>query len=265
MTQIKNKVVWITGASAGIGKATAKQMALKGAKIVLSARSKDKLEEVKTSLDLSDDDVLVLPLDMKELSTFEAAYSKVKQKFGKVDILFNNAGISQRGSVIESTDEVYHELMDVNYWAPVKLTKIVLSDMMAAKSGHLVVTSSLSGKLGSPMRSGYCGSKHALHGFFDSLRSEVYKDNVKVTIICPGYIKTDISKNALAPNGQKHGKMDVNQENGLSVEKCASLILRAIENDKSEVYMGGKEVLGVYLKRFFPKLLERILLGQAPK
>ncbi|SOE22194.1 Short-chain dehydrogenase [Spirosomataceae bacterium TFI 002] len=265
MTQIKDKVVWITGASAGIGKATAEQMALKGARLVLSARRKDKLEELKSSLALSEEDVLVLPMDMKDLSSFESAYDTVKRKFGKVDILFNNAGISQRGSVIESTDQVYHELMDVNYWAPVKLTKIVLSDMIAAKSGHFMVTSSLSGKFGSPMRSGYCASKHALHGFYDSLRTEVFKYNIKVTIICPGYINTDISKNALAPDGQKHGKMDTNQEQGLSVQKCASQIVKAVEKNKTEVYMGGKEVFGVYLKRFLPSVLEKILIGQAPK
>lgn len=265
MTQIKDKVVWITGASAGIGKATAIKMAAKGAKLILSARREDKLKEVKEELGLSEDNVMVLPLDMKNLDSFEPAYNSIKEKFGKVDILFNNAGISQRGSVIDTTEDVYHELMDVNFWAPVKLTKLVLPDMLKAKTGHIMVTSSLSGKLGSPMRSGYCASKHALHGYFDSLRSEVHNNNLKVTIICPGYINTDISLNALSPDGTKHGKMDQNQQKGLSVGDCASKIVKAVEKNKSEVYMGGKEVLGVYLKKYFPRLLEKILVSQAPK
>jgi short-subunit dehydrogenase len=147
----------------------------------------------------------------------------------------------------------------------VALTKAVLPVMVKQKSGHIVVTSSLSGKLGSPMRSGYCASKHALHGFFDALRAEVFKDNIKVTMVCPGYIQTQISINAIGADGSQHGQMDTNQANGIPVEVCASKIVKAIKNNKSEIYIGGKEVLGVYLKRFFPRILERIVINQAPK
>lgn len=115
------------------------------------------------------------------------------------------------------------------------------------------------------MRSGYCASKHALHGFFDALRSEVSRNNIFVTMVCPGYIQTDISKNALAPDGNKHGKMDQNQAQGMPVEVCAAKIIRAIENNKAEIYIGGKEIMGIYLKRFLPGLLNRILVNQAPK
>lgn len=263
MTKIAGKVVWITGASAGIGKATALQLAQKGARLILSARRQDALEEVKHEIGKSSE-VLVLPLDMTKPEDFEEAYSTIKSHFGQVDILFNNAGISQRGRVKDIRLEVYEEMMQINFMSYVKLTKLVLPDMLARKSGHFVVTSSLSGKLGTPERSGYCASKHALHGFYDCLRAEVHSSNIKVSIICPGYIKTDISKNALSPTGGKHGKMDSNQEKGLSADYCAQQIVKAVENNKSEIYIGQKEVLGVYLKRFFPKLLERIVLHQAP-
>lgn len=265
MTQIKESVVWVTGASAGIGEATAKILAKKGAKLILSARRENELLRVKSELGLSDQEVMVLPLDMTKPESFPEAYEKIITHFGQIDILFNNAGISQRSSVMGTEMKVYKDLMDINFWSTVSLTKLVLPGMLERKKGHFVVTSSLSGKLGSPMRSGYCAAKHALHGFYDSLRSEVANESLKVSIICPGYIKTDISKNALSGDGAKHGKMDSNQEQGLSVQECASRIVKAIEKNKSEVYMGGKEVLGVYLKRFFPKLLERILLNQSPR
>lgn len=264
MTRISGKVVWITGASAGIGRATALQMAQKGARLILSARREAALEAVKNEIGLASE-VLVLPLDMAKPADFEDAYERIKEQFGQVDILFNNAGISQRGRVEDTGLEVYEELMQVNFMSYVKLTKLVLPDMVAQKSGHIVVTSSLSGKLGTPDRSGYCASKHALHGFYDCLRAEVDHSNINVSIICPGYIKTDISKNALSPTGKKHGKMDANQETGLSAEFCAKQIVKAVEKNKSEIYIGQKEVLGVYLKRFFPKLLEKIILRQAPQ
>jgi short-subunit dehydrogenase len=265
MKSLKNNVVWITGASSGIGEALANQFAKEGAKLVLSARRKDELERVKLGTGLPLDNVLVLPLDMEQVANFDVALQTVMAHFGRIDILVNNAGISQRGTVLQSDMEVYHRLINLNYLSVVALTKVVLPIFNAQKSGHFVAISSISGKLGSPMRAGYAASKHALHGFFDALRSEVTPNNIKVTLVCPGYIRTNISINALGNNGELHGKMDSNQENGLSPERCAEKICRGIKNNKSELYIGGKEVMGVYLKRFFPKLLERILLNQAPK
>lgn len=264
MTVIKDSVVWITGASAGIGAEVARQMAEKGASIILSARRVEELVKVRQSL-TNPEKHLVMPLDMMDKVSFSNAYAIIKSKFKGIDILFNNAGISQRGTVVESKEEVYEQLMAINFFAPVYLTKLVIPEMYARKSGHIIVTSSVTGKIGTPLRSGYAASKHALHGFFDSLRAESHEKGVKVTLVCPGYIKTDISKNALAASGKPHGKMDSNQEKGMSVEECAFKIIRAIETNKSEVAMGGKEVLGIYLKRFFPKLLEKILLKQIPK
>jgi short-subunit dehydrogenase len=265
MKSLENNVVWITGASSGIGEAMANQFAKEGAKLVLSARRTEELERVKKGTGLPADEVLVLPMDMEQFGNFDEAVEKVIAHFGRIDILVNNAGISQRGHVLLSNMDVYQKLINLNYLAVVALTKAVLPVFNTQKSGHFVAISSISGKLGSPMRAGYAASKHALHGFFDALRSEVTPDNIKVTLVCPGYIKTNISLNALGNNGELHGKMDSNQENGLSPERCAEKICKGIKNNKSELYIGGKEVMGVYLKRFFPKILERILLNQAPK
>jgi short-subunit dehydrogenase len=265
MKRFLNKVVWITGASSGIGEATVYEFAREGAKLVISARREDELQRVKKNTNLPDTDVMVLPIDAEKPETFPAKVQEVVKRFGSVDVLFNNAGISQRSSVAESEMEVYHKIMDINFFGVVALTKAVLPIMLNQKSGNIAVTSSISGKLGTPMRSGYCATKHALHGFFDSLRAEVWKENIGVTIICPGYIHTNISINAISADGSKHGKMDQNQANGISPEDCARSIVNAIYKSKEEIYIGRKEVLGVYLKRFFPGILSRILRNQIPK
>lgn len=265
MKRFLNKVVWITGASSGIGEATAYEFAKEGARLVISARREDELQRVKKNTHLPDADVLVLPIDAEKSDEFPAKVQEVLKYFGSIDVLFNNAGISQRSSVAESDMEVYHKIMDINFFGVVALTKAVLPIMLKQKSGSIAVTSSISGKLGTPMRSGYCATKHALHGFFDSLRAEVWKENIGVTLVCPGYIHTNISINAISADGSKHGKMDQNQATGISPEDCAKSIVKAIYSGKEEVYIGRKEVLGVYLKRFFPGLLSRIIRKQIPK
>lgn len=262
----KNKVVWITGASSGIGEATAYQFAKAGAKLVLSARRKEELERVKANMHLADQDVLVLPMDVEQFDEFPSKVEQIIKHFGRIDVLYNNAGISQRGGKVNDVDfDVYRKIMEINFFGVVALTKAVLPIMIAQNGGQIAATSSVSGKLGSPMRSGYSATKHALHGFFDSLRSEYFENNIFVTLICPGYINTNISMNAINADGSKYGKMDTNQAKGMSVDICAEKIFDAIANKKEEAYMGGKEVMGVYLKRFFPKILSRIVKNQAPK
>jgi short-subunit dehydrogenase len=260
-----SKVIWITGASSGIGEATAYEYAKdKTIKLVLSARRITELERVKAKTGLPAENILVLPMDVTEIEHFGEKVQQVMDTFGQIDVLFNNAGISQRGSVAESNFGNYRTIMEVNFFGVIALTQAVLPIMLKQQSGNIAVTSSVSGKLGTPMRSGYCASKHALHGFFDSLRAEVWKDNIGVTLICPGYIKTDISKNAIAIDGSKHGKMDDNQLKGLSAKKCAKKIVNAIKGNKEEISIGGKETLGVHIKRFFPRILSRIVRNQSP-
>jgi short-subunit dehydrogenase len=256
---LKDKVCWITGASSGIGEALAKQLAKQGAKIVLSARKIDELNRVNSELKLPDSQTLVLPMDMLIANSFSEKIEAVKNKFGRIDLLFHNAGISQRGMMIDTPAYVDRQVMELNFMSVVELTKAVLPQMFAQNFGYFVVTSSIAGKVGTPMRSAYCASKHALHGYFDSLRAELWPQNIGVSLICPGYIKTNISINAVGANGEKFGKMDKNQEKGTDVDLCAAKIVAAVKAEKKEVYIGGKEVLAVYLKRFFPAILARIV------
>ena len=256
MSDFKDKVVWITGASSGIGEALALAFAAEGAKLVLTARRAEELERVKRSTSLPDAHVLVLPMDVTDFEQAPVAAAKVMQHFGRIDIMVHNAGISQRSYIKDTDFEVYRKLMDVDFFSTVALTKAVLPQMLAQKGGHFIVISSVAGKIGTIMRSGYNAAKHALHGFYDSLRAEGYDDNIKVTTVCPGYIRTNISLHALNESGTKFGKMDANQENGIPADECARRILRAVRKDKKEIYIGGlKEVAALYLKRFFPNLL----------
>jgi short-subunit dehydrogenase len=181
--------------------------------------------------------------------------------FKGIDILINNGGISQRSKVEETDLEVDRKIMEVNYFGAVALTKCVLPYLLKQKSGHIVVISSVTGIFGFPMRSAYAASKHALHGFFETLRTEVLDRNVGVTIVCPGRIKTDISYHALTKDGKEHGKMDEGQEKGIPADVCARKILSAIKKGKKEIYIARSELVLIYLKRFFPGLFYKI----APK
>lgn len=265
MKSFENKVVWVTGASSGIGLAFVEALAMAKAKIVLSARNEVALLEIQKRLGLTDLNSLVLPIDITSKEDFSLEVQSVVAHFGQIDVLINNAGISQRSGIRQTQFTVYKQLMDINFFGTIALSLSVLKVFEKQNFGHFAVISSISGKLGSPMRAGYCASKHALHGFFDALRSEFYQNNIKVTMICPGYIQTEISLNALNFDGQKFNKADTNQKNGLSAKVCAERGLKAILHQKNEVYIGKKEVLGVYLKRFFPDLLVRIVRNHAPR
>lgn len=256
-------VIWITGASSGIGEAVAVELARhRGVKLVLSARREEELQRVAALTGLPEPDVLVLPLDMSAPESLASCVDAVRQRFGRIDYVFQNAGITQRSSVAETSLAVYERLMQVNFLGVVALTKAVLPAMLAQETGHFVVTSSVAGKLGTKQRSGYCASKHALHGFFDALRAETHQAGLRVTLVCPGYIRTPISLNALSGNGKPHGKMDANQETGMPVTDFARRLIRAVEQEKEEIYIGGKETYAIYLKRFFPRLLSRLLRNQ---
>ena len=243
----------------GLLRVLAHAFAQAGARLILSARRTVELEQVKDELPLAAEDVMVLPLDLEQPDNFKELVTAVQDRFGKIDLVVHNGGISQRALVQDTLLTVDQKLMAVNYFGAVAITKAVLPGMLHQKSGHLVVISSLVGKFGTPKRSAYAASKHALHGFFDSLRAEVWRQNIKVTIICPGYVKTNISYNALNATGGKHNRLDKNQELGMDPERCAYLILKAVAAGKQEVYIGGKEKLGVYLKRLVPGLFSRII------
>ena len=258
-----NSVIWVTGASSGIGEAVALELAHHpNVQLVLSARREDELQRVATQTGLPESAVLVLPMDMTDTESLPAHLETVRQRFGRIDYVFQNAGITQRSTVASTDLSVYKRIMDVNFFGVVALTKAVLPLMLKQGNGHFVVTSSVAGKLGTKQRSGYCASKHALHGFFDALRAETYEAGLRVTIVCPGYIKTPISVSALSGTGDVHGKMDENQQKGMAADDFARQLLKAVSQEKEEVYIGGTETYGIYLKRFLPGLLSRILRNQ---
>ncbi len=261
MDKFSDRVVWITGASSGIGKALAVELARRGARIVLSSRKLDELNAVKKDLPRAESH-FVLPLDLGSGSSFNAETEQVVMQFKRIDYLFNCGGISQRSAAAETQLEVDRKIMEVNYFGTIALTKAVLPIMQKQRSGHIIVISSIAGKFGFFLRSAYSASKHALHGFFESLYLEEEKKNIKVTIACPGKINTNISLNALTGDGKAHDVMDHNQETGMSAEECARQILKAVEKGKIEVLIGNKEIKAVTLKRFFPSLFWKVIRKQ---
>ena len=257
----KNKIVWVTGASSGIGEEIALQLAEKGAKLILSARNSGRLEEVKSSL--KGEGHMVMPLDLEDSSNFTEKAKSVIDHFGRIDVVVNNGGLSQRSTAAETALEIDRRIMEINYFGNIALTKAVLPYMQAQKSGHFVVISSISGKFGFFLRSAYSASKHALHGFYESLLLEEEDNGIGVTLICPGKINTNISVNALNGSGNTHGIMDHNQETGMSVQECVSQLLKAVESNKKEVYIGNREILAVKIKRYFPALFWKIIRKQS--
>ena len=249
-----NKVVWVTGASSGIGKALAIELSKQNAKLIISSRNLEALTLVKQVCENANN-IKILALDLEDYISLEEKATEAIAAFGRVDVLINNGGISQRSLVEETEITVDKRIMDINYLGTVALTKAILPHFLENKNGHFAVTTSIVGKIGTPLRSSYSASKHALHGFFDSFRAEVHQKNIKVTLICPGFINTNVSKNALTGSGKPQGIMDAATGNGMSAELCAKRMLKAINKNKEEVYIAGfKEKLGVYVKRFIPRL-----------
>jgi dehydrogenase/reductase SDR family protein 7B len=251
LTQLAGKVVWVTGASGGIGEALARAASQHGAKLILTARRAAELERVRAAC-ADPAQVAVLPLDLLQCDAAAAA-REAEKHFGPVDVLVNNAGISQRSRVLETSMEVYRRIFELDFFATVALTKALLPGMVRRKSGHVVVVSSVVGYISSPMRSGYAAAKHALHGFYDAARAEHWRDGVKFTLACPGYVKTDVSVNAVTGDGGKYDKRDPSIQRGIEPAVCARQIWRAVEKDREEVLV-GREALVVYLKRWFPAL-----------
>ena len=254
-----NQVVWITGASSGIGEALALQFAAEGAKVVLSARRQGELERVRDrclQAGLRPGDALVLPLDVTESGSMPGALRTVLETFGRVDMLINNAGLSQRALCVDTDLEVYRRLLEVDVLGQIALTRCVLPVMQEQGSGHIAVTSSVAGKVGAPYRTGYCAAKHAVMGFFDALRAEVAQHGVRVTTITPGYIRTNISVNALRGDGSTFGTVDADIAGGMDVTRCAEVIMKGFRKGTPEIAVGqGMEMKALWIKRFFPRLV----------
>jgi dehydrogenase/reductase SDR family member 7B len=251
------KVVWITGASSGIGRSLALAFAAAGARLILSARRKEALEEVQQSCGGAE--VRLVPFDLADLDVVPARAAEALACFGGVDIMVHNAGLAARDRVTNTSREVQERLLRTNYLGPALLTQALLPSMLERSGGHFVVISSLSGKYGGPLLSAYAASKHALHGFFESLRAEEHDRGIVITIVVPGFIKTDITAHALTGSGGSFGRVLPIYRNAMGPDECARRILRAVARQRQEVLIGGTEVWTVYLKRWLPSMLSVVV------
>lgn len=253
------KTVWITGASSGIGEALAVRLSQTGCKLVLSARRTEELERVKARCAYPQN-VFLLPLDVTHFDGAPEAAAQAVAFSGKVDILINNAGVSQRSLVKETLFDVDRRMMGINFLGTVAITKAILPHFLQNGKGHYVTVSSVTGKYGTPFRSAYAASKHALHGFFDSLRAELEPEGIRVTLITPGFIKTPITYAALTGDGSPLNQSDTGNANGIDPDVFAEKMLRAVAKEKREKAIGGpKELFGIYMKRFFPGIFAEMI------
>ncbi len=249
--QIKNMTCWITGASSGIGAALAVKLNKSGANLILSSRNQRLLEELKQNCDFPER-VKIMVCDMEKTETLATAAGEAWKIFNGIDYVFLNAGIAVRDMAMNTDLTMVKKVMNVNFFSNTEISKTLLPWMIKSGHGHFVVTSSLCGKFGVPKLSAYAASKHALHGYYESLRAEHGNQGIKVTMVTAGLVKTNITMNALKGDGTLYGKMQESIANGIEPEKCARLIVRAVLEKRREVLVGGIEKYAVLLKRFFP-------------
>jgi len=265
---LRDRTVWITGASSGIGEALAVECFGQGARLVLSARTEEKLQALRDRLHSTPETptkggtarVEIYPLDVANPRQVETAADKVRAIVGPIDLFIHAAGVSQRSLGAETGMEVVRQIMETNFFGVVGLTRTVLPAFLERGSGHLVVISSAFGKFGGPGRSAYAASKHALHGYFDSLRSEL-PPALRITLVAPGAIATNISSNALTAGGSSYGIIDEGISGGMSPERCARKIVRAILKGRDEVLVGVdlRLAMALLLKKLAPRLLSALL------
>jgi dehydrogenase/reductase SDR family member 7B len=254
VTEFRDRTVWITGASSGIGEALAVALSREGSRVILSSRNAEELERVRQRC-ANPERHLVKPLDV----TDSAAVRKAAAEIGEVDILVLSAGVSQRAFAADTDLSVDRAIMELNYFGAIAPAKAVLPSMLARRSGHIVPISSVIGYVGVPLRSAYAASKHALQGFFDTLRAETFKQGIRVTVVCPGYVRTKVSENALRGDGTKYGKLDETHRKAMLPDDAAPAILRAVAKEKNEVHVGGREIFAITLQRHVPRLMARLV------
>lgn len=261
--ELKGSVVWVTGASSGIGEALIYELDKMQSKIIISARREDALNQVRLRCKRPEN-IKVLPLDLEKTNELSSKADDAISLFGKIDILVNNGGLSQRSLAIKTSLSVDERLMKINYLGTVGLTKPILTHMRKNGKGQIVTVSSMVGKFGTPLRSSYSATKHALHGFMDSLRAEESRHGLIVTMVCPGFVNTNVSINALTGDGSAQGTMDAQTSSGIAPDIFALKMLKAIEADKSEVYIAGiKEKFGLFMKTFFPFIFNKLIQKMA--
>lgn len=264
MWDFKDKVVVITGATSGIGRALALQMAAPNVHLVLAARRLDELSNIANECSLKGAICTPLFVDMANPNAISAFVDAIKNKYKIVDILINNAGISQRSHAEMTPIEVDRQIMEVNFFGQVALTKALWPLINESKKANIVLISSVVGSFGFPQRSAYSASKHALEGFFESWMMEKTNDKVHFTIVAPGRINTNISYSALKADGTAHQLLDKGQENGITPENCARKIINGFTRNKRKVYIAKQELVLVALRKCVPflffKLVKRLKL-----
>jgi short-subunit dehydrogenase len=252
----KNKVVWITGASSGIGKELAIQLSQQQAILILTSSNASLLEEVKQ--EVQDATVYVLPCDLLDLDNIPDLVDKAISLEGRIDYVIQSAGISQRAIASETSMDVYKKLMAINYFAPVAITQAILPHFKKQNSGNITVISSIAGLIGFPLRSGYAASKHAIKGYLETLQCELYKTNLTISLVYPGRINTNISKNALVGDGKQFGSTDENNEVGMEVDVCVKKILKGLRSNKKSIIIVKAERILFWLWWFLPSLYYKI-------
>lgn len=252
MRNVRDRIIWITGASSGLGEALAYQLAKEGAKLILTSNEPEKLEQVAKNTGLSADKILVLPASLESFDAKELT-DKVIALFGTIDILINNAGVLQKAFFDQTNEAIERKIMEINYFAAVKLTREVLP-YVKQQQGMIVGIGSLNGKVGAPWMTTYCASKFAVTGFFESLRYELLKDKVQVLIVVPGFMKTAITLNAWTGDGSRYGQDSITQKIGMTVDVCARKISNAIKNDRRNLLVGRWEHLFPYIRMACPPL-----------
>jgi dehydrogenase/reductase SDR family member 7B len=252
------KTFWVTGAASGMGRTVSLELANFKIRLIISDRNREGLELLAREIEQKGSTVRVEPLDMTDTPAISFTAQRIIADGEKIAGLYQFAGISQRSLVVETPLENDRKIMEVNFFGAVALTKAVLPHMIENGGGQFAATSSLVGKFGFPYRSAYSSSKHALHGFFESLLAENARYNIRISMLIPGRVQTNISRFALNKDGSEHGQMDPGQANGITAEKAAKLIVRGLQKEKKEVWVGGKEMLMLHVRRFFPALYYRM-------
>ncbi|MCO7225421.1 SDR family oxidoreductase [Pleionea sp. CnH1-48] len=257
--EVKDKVIWITGASSGIGRAMALHLDKLGAQLILSSRSEADLEAVRQACQ-SPERHRVVPLDLTQSDTFHELCSELHQSYGHIDWLINNGGISQRSLAVKTSESVIRKVMEVDFFGTVALTQAVLPLMRKQGFGTIINISSIAGKLGAPYRCAYSAAKHALIGFMDSLRVELSRENIRVVVVCPGFVKTNVSVNALTGEGQTFGEMDEDIQQGMNVDEFVKRCFKQIHKGRDEVIVAdGLPWLAHHFRRLFPNRFHQFM------
>jgi len=264
MTDVSGKTIWVTGASSGIGKGLALALAAQGARLVLSGRNQAALLDVAAECP----GAIIEAFESTDLEALPAIVDRVLAATGGIDWLVNNAGISQRSLALDTDFSVYRTIMEVDFFAPLRLTQLVLPSMVARRSGRIINNASVAGKVGSPLRTGYCAAKHALVGWSDALRAEIAQYDVQVHVLTPGFVATGIAANAITGDGGQKGAGDDPVNDGISIHESAQQIIAGILADTPEIPVGrdgAPEMQLLDLKRQNPEGCFTLMAGMAPK